>query len=65
MLLDKLVEAVMHYEALTGKRATVSMTSEYLQKLSEADKYFIKAEGYIAGIPFYVDNEQSEDYIIR
>jgi hypothetical protein len=65
MLLDKLVEAVMHYEASTGRQAIVSMTSKYLQKLLEDDKYFTRAEGYIAGIPFYIDNEQKEDYIIK
>jgi hypothetical protein len=63
--IDKLILEMSLYEARTGKSATVSITSEYLKKLTESERHYIKAEGYIAGIPLYVDNEQSEDYIIR
>ncbi len=66
---DDLMEKVMHYEAKTGHKPKVVLKTTYLEVLRKHEEEFFRrmldrGRGIIWGIPFYINDEQEEDYIL-
>jgi hypothetical protein len=64
-----LVKKVMEHEVITSKKVkVVTMTTEYFNKISKEINHKSKSnEGYshpIEGIPYEINDNQSEDFII-
>ncbi|MGV4321178.1 hypothetical protein [Bacillus mojavensis] len=71
--LEKLIREFLHYQALTGKPAMVSMTTEYSEKiiglgLKEYNLEVTYDEqgicSKIAGIPYIINDTQPDDFTI-
>jgi hypothetical protein len=60
----ELVSEVMHREAQTGNKVTVVMKSEFFNKMIESTVRYVRAEGVVAGIPFYLDDTIEMDYML-
>jgi len=66
---DDLMEEAMKFTCKTGYKPKVVLKTSYLEVLREHEKEFVKrmkdkGHSRIWGIPFYINDEQEEDYIL-
>ena len=61
--INQLLEEVMIFEIETGRMAKIRMTSAFLQKMRDAEKFF-ESDGHVAGVLCEID-DNLESYVIE
>lgn len=73
-MISGLIKDCMEFEVRTGCKPLVSMRGSYFSQVYDSEKKYIKGNGFIDsngqcgigfGIPYYIDNEQKEDFVIH